>query len=529
MMPGSATRKELPGLAVDTELLNAFEEKIVSKMPHVESGRVAGPTPLVDLTQSLKDCAREEYGLDLTGKAFEAYGKVEAQLPGGSVKSRAAVQIVRAAIESGRLRRGMTVFEATSGNFGIALGLLGGLGLRVVVLVSRKLQTGVLDELDRSNVKTVDLDVDVCPAPGMQMDPNMLLAKVVATNMRERFAEIGLDTKVFDATRSSVEEHLARQDVINLAKALASAYDGFCTEQYDNERNVEAHATVTGPEIDQQLKDIGRSLEAARIVCTFGTGGTSGGLSRYVQGKYGEKGVYVVFPPEGKDVAGIRTKSKAAGLRFYEPARYAAEYEVDFEQAKRLFGFMVRRGIDIGESSALALYAVLQMVNFGMDGRFVVVLADGSSKYRQIVAKELEKEEKEEGLEVTVESARSKPGKFDAVVWTHMGYVPSEEGLKLIATSLGRPESSVKVAAAGDVVKLITGGQVSPALASMLGGNGGGGSGRFLLVCMSGMTSLRAAQALEAKGIRSQSLTGGITRLAQSSHKPLPALIQQAR
>jgi len=526
MMPGSATRKELPGLAVDTELLNAFEEKIVSKMPHVESGRVAGPTPLVDLTQSLKDCAREEYGLDLTGKAFEAYGKVEAQLPGGSVKSRAAVQIVRAAIESGRLRRGMTVFEATSGNFGIALGLLGGLGLRVVVLVSRKLQTGVLDELDRSNVKTVDLDVDVCPAPGMQMDPNMLLAKVVATNMRERFAEIGLDTKVFDATRSSVEEHLARQDVINLAKALASAYDGFCTEQYDNERNVEAHATVTGPEIDQQLKDIGRSLEAARIVCTFGTGGTSGGLSRYVESRYaGKKTVHVVFPPEGQDVAGIRTKSKGAGLRFYEPSRYAGEHEVDFEQAKKLFGYFVNRGIDIGESSALALYAVLQMLNFDGEAKYMVVLADGAKKYRREVETEMEEEDREEGMEVTMERARSRPGRYAEVLWTHMGYVPTDEGKKLIAEQLGVPESAVKVAAPSDVTRLVAGQELTPGLKAELDGEGG----RILLVCMAGNTSLRAANALKAKGIRSQSLTGGITRLAQEGHKPLPALVKPAR
>ena len=323
----------------------------------------------------------------------------------------------------------MTVFEATSGNFGIALGLLGNLGIKVVVLVSRKLQEGVLEELDRSNVKTVDLDVDVCPAPGMQMDPNMLLAKVVATNMRERFSEIGLDTAVFDAARSKVEELLARQDVINLAKFFAEAYGGFCPEQYDNEQNVNAHATVTGPEIDQQLHDLGHSLGDYSIVCTFGTGGTSGGLSRYVQGKYGgKKAVHVVFPPEGHDVAGIRTKGKAAGLRFYEPERYAGEHEVDFEQAKRLFAFLVRRGFDIGESSALALYAVIQMVNFGTDGRFVVILADGTKKYRRMVESALDQEEQEEGLEVTLESAKSRPGRFDGVVWTHMGYVPSEEG-----------------------------------------------------------------------------------------------------
>jgi len=518
--------------AVDLDLLRAFEREILSKVPHVEGGTIANRTPLVDLTQAMKDCASEEYGLEFSGRDFQVFGKLEAQLLGGSVKSRAAAQIVHEAIRSGKLRRGMVVFEATSGNFGIALGLLGNLGIKVVVLVSRKLQDGVLEELDRSNVKTVDLDVDVCPAPGMQMDPNMLLAKVVATNMRDRFSEIGLDVAVFDASRSRVEELLARQDVINLAKLFAEVYGGFCSEQYDNEQNVNAHASITGPEIDEQLHELGYSLEDCRVVCAFGTGGTSGGLSRYVQGKYGgKKLVHVVFPPEGRDVAGIRTKGNAAGLMFYEPGRYAGEHEVDFEQAKRLFAFLVKKGLDIGESSALALYAVLQMVNFGMGGRFVVILADGAKKYKRTIESVRNEEEQEEGLEVTLESAKSRPGRFDEVVWTHMGYVPSEEGAKLIASSLGRPEGSVKVAEPGDVVKLITSQELPPGLAAVLdeGKAPGGGAKRVLLVCMSGNTSLRAAQALESKGIKSQSLTGGITKLAQASHKPLPTLVRAAK
>jgi cysteine synthase/rhodanese-related sulfurtransferase len=516
--------------AVDDDLLRAFEKEILGKVPHVEEGRILNPTPLVDLTQAMKDCASEEYGLDFSKRDFQVFGKLEAPLLGGSVKSRAATQIVHEAIKSGKLKRGMVVFEATSGNFGIALGLLGPLGIKVVVLVSRKLQDGVLEELDRSDVKTVDLDVDVCPAPGMQMDPNMLLAKVVATNMRERFSEMGLDTTVFDSARARVEELLSRQDVINLAKLFAEVYGGFCPEQYDNEENVEAHALVTGPEVDQQLHELGHSLREFRLVCTFGTGGTSGGLSRYAQEKYGKKAVHVVFPPEGRDVAGIRTKGKAVGLRFYEPERYAGEHEVDFEQAKKLFGFLVRRGFDIGESSALALYAVLQMVNFGMDGGFVVVLADGAKKYRRTLEAALNQEEQEEGLEVTLENAKSKPGKYDSVVWTHMGYVPSEEGVRLIASSLGVPEGSVKIADARDVVKLITGQEVPPGLMAVLNGaEAQAGGKRVLLVCMAGNTSLRAAQILESKGIKGQSLTGGITKLAQVSHKPLPVLVKPAK
>ena len=144
----------------------------------------------------------------------------------------------------------------------------------------------------------------------------------------------------------------------------------------------------------------------------------------------------MVFPPEGRDVAGIRTKGKAAGLRFYEPERYAGEHEVDFEQAKRLFGFLVRRGVDIGESSALALYAVLQMVNFGTEGRFVVILADGAKKYKRTLESALERGGAGGGPggdagERQGETREVRQGRLDA-----HGILPSEEGVKLIASSV---------------------------------------------------------------------------------------------
>src|SRR6266480_5780002 len=106
---------------VDIDLLSAFEKEILGKVPHAEAGRIVNATPLVDLTQAMKDCASEEYGIDFSSRDFQVFGKLEAPLLGGSVKSRPAAQIVHEAIKSGRLKRGMVVFEATSGNFGIAL------------------------------------------------------------------------------------------------------------------------------------------------------------------------------------------------------------------------------------------------------------------------------------------------------------------------------------------------------------------------------------------------------------------------
>lgn len=511
-----------PVSGTDIDLLRSFEEAILSKIPHEEGGKIVNPTPLLDLTEAMRDCAKQEYGLDLSDRRFKVFGKLDASMLGGSVKSRPAVRILDEAIRSGKLKRGMVVFEATSGNFGIALGLLDKLGVKVVVLVSRNLQDGVLEELEHSGVKTVDLDVDICPAPGLKVDANTAISKAVAASVRERLSELGLDARVFDSARSEVEELLARQDVINLAKLLSRAYGGFCPEQYDNYQNVEAHLSVTGPEIDQQLRERGTSLGDAVLVCTFGTGGTSGGLSRYTEGRYGgKKTIHVVFPQEGSEVAGIRTKGTAAGLRFYEPERYAGEHEVDPGQARRLSAFMVGRGFDIGESSALALYWTLRSLGSGLEANYVVMLADGAKKYSKPGAPA---QEREEGIEVTLERAKSRPGTFDRVIWTHTAYVLTEEGKKVLAVTLGVPESSVRVVDPKDVMKLVSGQPMPESVRSSVDD----GAKRVLLVCMSGNTSLRSARAFEAGGIKGQSLQGGITRISQTEKRPLQSLVRTA-
>ncbi|HEU4984823.1 MAG TPA: pyridoxal-phosphate dependent enzyme, partial [Nitrososphaera sp.] len=364
---------------VDNSLLSHFEQEIWSKVPHRaeksgSAGTIINATPLVDITKEVKECAKSVFGLDLSGKALKVFGKFDSELLAGSIKVRPAVQIIHGAIATGKLRRGQTVFEATSGNFGIALGQISKLGIDVIALVSRKLQEGVFDELRNEKTRIINLDMDICPAPGMKGNASLMAAKATASNVRAQLTELGFDPAIFDKSRSEVEAVLASQDIINLAKLLAKIYGGFCPEQYDNELNIEAHRTVTAAELDQQLQEQKSALSESRIVCTFGTGGTSGGLSRYMMEKYGKKSVHVVFPLGDQDVAGIRTKSKASGLKFYQPDMYAGQHEVDFKQARRLLKFFVDKGYDMGESSALALYAVVQLANFGAgdDSTFVV-------------------------------------------------------------------------------------------------------------------------------------------------------------
>ena len=514
------------GSNIDSFLLEHFQREIWSKVPHLEekSGevKVVNATPLTDITEDLKECARKEYGLNLADKDLRVFGKFDSNLLAGSIKVRPAVHIIHDAIVTGKLRRGQMIFEATSGNFGIALGQIARLGLDVIALVSRKLQEGVFEELRKERIHIINLDMDICPAPGMKGNPNLLAAKATASNIRSQLSEFGFDPAIFDKSRSEVEAVLASQDIINLAKLLAKIYGCFCPEQYDNDLNIEVHRTVTAVELDQQLREQGHSLAEFRIVCTFGTGGTSGGLSRYLMEKYGKKSLHVVFPLGDQDVAGIRTKGKALGLKFYEPERYAGQHEVDFGQAKRLLKFFVDKGYDMGESSALALYAVIQMANFGGDGgKFVVIIADGIQKYRRSL---VTIEEKQRRLQVSLQEAVSNIGNYNRVLWIHTMYTPRKEGIELIANSLGCDESKISVPKASDVERFLATQQIPQELGKALGG----ADGKSLLVCMVGNTSFRVAQVLAGKGIVAESLTGGISALSQEKGKQISELVQMA-
>ncbi len=508
-MQGTTSKAEFDGA-----LLKRFQSEIKSKVPHLVerdgSKAFINPTPLEDLTAPLVECARVEYGLEISAKGLKVFGKFDSKIVGGSVKVRPAIEIIEAAIASGKLRTGQTVFEATSGNFGIALGMLEKIGINVIFLVSRKLQSGVLDELNKTSAKTVNLDIDICPAPGLAMDQNLIIAKATASNVREQLEALGLDSVQFDRSRAEIEGLLARQDVINLAKLLAKVYGGFCPEQYDNELNVKSHEAVTAPEIDHQLQEHGLSLADFKVISAFGTGGTSAGISKYLRKKYGKKSVHIVFPLNNQDVAGIRTKDKALGLRFYDPTLYAGQHEVDFEPARRVLRFFVGRGYDIGESSALALYACLQMLNYGVD------------KYRSTLGTVAQAPPP---LEVTLPQANSSVADYGEVLWTHGMFIPKEDGIKLLASSIGCDESKIKVARASDVQSLISTEKIPDNIANILPKD----NRKVLLVCMAGGTSLRVAQILAANGIQGQSLTGGIMSLSENSKKQPSDLVQMAR
>ena len=507
---------------IDAKLLEKFEQEIWSKIPHIEEGgnTIVNPTPLTDLTKDLENCARDVYKIDLQMADAKVYGKFDSVLPSGSIKVRAAVHIIHEAIRSGKLKSSQTIVEATSGNFGIALGLLSRLGINVVALVSRKLQEGVFKELKDENIHTMDLDMEICPAPGMENKADGLAVKATVENVKTQLAGLGFDTTIFEKNRQEAEELLGRQDIINFAVFLSRIYDVFCPAQYDNELNVDAHRTITAAETDQQLHKHDDSLEEYRIVCAFGTGGTSGGISKYMSEKYGKKSVHVVFPPAGQDVAGIRTKANASGLKMYNPDSYAAIHEIDYEKAKFLLKYFVEKGHDIGESTALALYCTMMMIHSGRAKKFIVIVADGIEKYK----KNFEQISKETvPMRISLEDAAVND--YDKIIWVHTQYTPKEEGIEMIARSLGVDKSKIAVPKAGTINELLNTQKVPEELSKELGDS----EGKTLLVCMAGNTSFMTAQVLAGKGITTQSLNGGITDLPEGRGKNPGQYIQIAR
>ena len=496
----------------DKVLLEKFEEEIWSKIPHLEDGKVVNATPLTDLTSDFKECAKSIYKLDISDLDLKVYGKFDANLVSGSIKVRPAIHIMHDAIKTGKLKSDQTIIEATSGNFGIALGQMTKLGLTVISLVSRKLQEGVFKELRNENIRIMDLDMDICPAPGMKdSDADALKAKATAGNIRSQLTELGFDPKIFDDSLSEIETLLAAEDIINLAKLISKIYGCFCPEQYDNQLNIEAHRTITAKEIEQQLQENGDSLEEYRLMCAFGTGGTSGGLSKHMNEKYGKKAVHVVFPIPGQDVAGIRTKAKADGLKLYNPDAYQAEHEVDFGQAKHILKFFVEKGHNIGESTALALYSILEMVSDGDKGKFIVIVADGIEKYK----KNLEAMFTEQRMQVSLDEAAASVSEYDRVIWVHPSYTPKEEGIEMIAKSLGIDKEKIAIPKASTINELLSTREIPKELSEDLDGS----KGKSLLICMAGNTSLMTAQVLASKGIVTESLNGGITNLPEGMGK----------
>ncbi len=172
------------------------------------------------------------------GKVRRVFAKAEHMNMTGSIKDRMAYHILSKATESGDLRDGMEIFEATSGNTGISFSAIGrALGHRVNIFMPDWMSE------ERKNI------------------------------IRALGANIELVSKEEGGFLGSIEK----------ADQKAAQTNGFLPHQFSNELNIEAHYTTTGPEIWWQLKF--RNLTPDAFVAGVGTGGTVMGVGKYLKEK----------------------------------------------------------------------------------------------------------------------------------------------------------------------------------------------------------------------------------------------------
>ncbi|RMH42526.1 MAG: PLP-dependent cysteine synthase family protein [Gammaproteobacteria bacterium] len=180
--------------------------------------------------------------------------KLESQNPGGSIKDRIALKMIEAAEESGQLRPGDTIIEATAGNTGLGLAL-------VAALKGYKLKIVMPDKMSREKVYSLQ----------------GLGAEVLMTRS--------------DVCKGHPEYY---QDV---AARLAKETGGYYINQFCNPNNVAAHYEGTAPEIWEQLRG-----QVDAFVCGVGSGGTLSGVGRFLKERKPNAEI-VLADPEGSVLA----------------------------------------------------------------------------------------------------------------------------------------------------------------------------------------------------------------------------------
>jgi cysteine synthase B len=282
-----------------------------------------GRTPLV----RLRRFERETPGVEL-------YAKAEWQNPGGSVKDRAAARMILEGEASGRLRPGLTIVDATSGNTGIAYAMIGA-----------------------ARGYDVKLFLPENASPERKLILRAFGAEIVLTNPLE-----GTDGAIREVRRV-VAEHPDRY---------------FYPDQYSNDANWRAHFDTTGPEIIEQTG--GR---ITHFVAGLGTSGTFVGTGRALR-QFNPAIRLISFQPDSPfhGIEGLKHMESALVPAIYDPTLADEDLRIGTEEAHRSVLKLARgEGLLVGISSGAALAAALDVARRIHTGVLVTVFPDGAEKY----------------------------------------------------------------------------------------------------------------------------------------------------
>ena len=294
--------------------------------------RLSAPASMIDLIGGTPLVRLRTFGADLPG--IELYAKAEFQNPGGSVKDRAAASILREARRAGRLREGVTILDATSGNTGIAYAMISAAhGYRLKLCMP----ANVTPERTRT-----------LKAYG---------AELVLTDPME-----GTDGAIREARR--------------LFAADPQHY--YYADQYNNDANWRAHYDTTGPEIIEQTE--GR---ITHFVAGLGTSGTFMGVGRRLREFNPDVQLISVQPDSPMHgVEGLKHMETAIRPGIYDDTLADEDARVTTERA---YAFTRRlaseEGMLVGVSSGAALAAALDLAERVGEAVIVMVFPDSGTRY----------------------------------------------------------------------------------------------------------------------------------------------------
>ncbi len=265
------------------------------------------------------------------------FAKLEWYNPFGAIKDRVAANLIHDAEQRGELKDGQRLVEATSGNTGFGLAMMGnakGYGLRTPL--SAKIPIEKRTVLRFFGTDVVELDDTLCPAPGA---PEGAMAMAAETAQTDRTFVL--------------------------------------LNQYANSANPQSHYLTTGPEIWRQTE--GR---VTHFVAGLGTCGTITGTGRFLKERRQNIRVLGVHPEDGHDIPGVRSLTQLRHTQFFKPEEYDGIVEVgDRESFDMCLRLNREESIIAGPSSGMALVGALKLIADEPGAVVVVIFPDNIFKY----------------------------------------------------------------------------------------------------------------------------------------------------
>jgi cysteine synthase B len=286
-----------------------------------------GNTPLVYLPR-----------LSARTPGVDIYAKDESRNPGGSVKDRPALNMIREGERTGQLTHDMTLIDATSGNTGIAYAMIGAaLGYRIKICLPRNASP------ERKRIlKAYGAEVILTP-PELSSDGAILEARRIYAEDPDRY---------------------------------------FYPDQYNNPANWRAHYEHTAVEILQQTEG-----KLTHFVAMLGTSGTCMGITRRLRQDAPNVKCYSAQPATGfHGIEGTKHMPTAIVPGIYDPALTDDNLWIDTEDAYKMTRGLARDegllvGISAGANISAAHRLAKQVHASGETGLIVTVLCDGADKY----------------------------------------------------------------------------------------------------------------------------------------------------